>query len=205
MWDALEAEADYFCLTEVKNQVRLRRPIRINVGEFCFTTNRGLLRRGGERLLLFIEDSKVDKDEAIILTSSSRGPKLFGDILFYFRTDRIFFEEEMLDHEHENKGHLELLEAEATYWGVRDLSEIIRNLINRMNNDHQHTPTQTNSNTPIEDENVDVQDDDADEDNILYDEFLDHDIVEDYINSEQEEEDEEEDAMDGHIWNSRGL
>ena len=118
MWEALEVATDYFFLTELREQVRLRRPIRFNVEEFTFTTNRGLLTRGGEKLLRILDGPRDDR----VAVRLKRNPKLFGDILYYLRTgDRTLFEQVLRDHECENKGHLELLEAEASYWGVGDL------------------------------------------------------------------------------------
>ena len=130
MWDALEVETDYFCLTEMQEQVKLRRPIRIHVEGTVFTTNRGLLSRGGKNLLR-VADDVLDDNETVLL---KRDPKLFGDIMYYLSVgDGSLFGKVIRDHEFENQGHLELLDAEATYWGVWDLCEIVRRILCEMN------------------------------------------------------------------------
>ena len=211
-------ETDYFCLTEIREQVRLRRPIRFNVEEFVFTTNRGLLTRGGERLLRIIDGPRDDS----VAISLKRNPRLFGDILYYFRTGGgILFEQVLRDHESEKKGHLELLEAEASYWGIGDLCEVIQKLICKMNHEDTSLNIKANCNAAKKDGSVTVQEDNHVEDNILYDDVDEDEYGGEDGNAEQGEEDEQEDeeeddngiyvnAMEGRFdrgrrWTSRGL
>ena len=124
MWEALEAETDFFFLTELREQIKMRRPIRLIVEGEEFGTNRGLLSRGSEKLLRIAD---VPDDSAPIFLK--RDPTLFKDIMNFVNVGAGDLLEQILrDHELESKGHLELLEAEATYWGIGDLRVIVQKI-----------------------------------------------------------------------------
>jgi len=166
MWEALEAETDFFCLTELREQIKMRRPIRLIVEGEEFRTNRGLLSRGGEKLLRIADVS--DDSEPIFL---ERDPTLFKDIMNFVNVGAGDLLEQILrDHELDSKGHLELLEAEATYWDMWDLRAIVQKIIGENNQAGTKEATsnlEANGSIAQEDDNLEANGNLAQEDGNL--------------------------------------
>ena len=166
MWEALEAETDFFCLTELREQIKMRRPIKLIVEGEEFRANRGLLSRGGEKLLRVADVS--DDSEPIFL---KRDPTLFRDIMNFVNVGAGDLLEQILrDHELDSKGHLELLGAEASYWEIKDLTVVVQKIIGENNQAGAKKTTsnlEANGNLAQEDGNVEANGNLAQEDGNL--------------------------------------
>ena len=203
MWEALEAETDFFFLTELREQIKMRRPIRLIVEGEEFVTNRGLLSRGGEKLQRIAD---VPDDSAPIFLE--RNSTLFKDIMNFVNVGAGDLLEQILrDHELESKGHLELLEAEATYWGIGDLRVIVQKILGQNN---QADTQETNSNLEANDDLVQEDDialdvEDANDDSMEDEDEFD---AQGEIDDQEDEDEEEQDGIYVNYWRprtSRGL
>ena len=181
----------------------MRRPIKLIVEGEEFRTNRGLLSRGGEKLLRIADVS--DDSEPIFL---KRDPTLFKDIMNFVNVGAGDLLEQILrDHELDSKGHLELLGAEASYWEIEDLTVIVQKIIGENNQAGTNETTsnlEANGNLAQEDGNLEANGNFAQEDGIVLP-VLDveevEDVIVDFMGDEieaqgeiddQEDEDEEE-------------